>query len=220
MRTKLQFAVLVLLAVAIAAVVVMQQLHLNRVQAENAELRDQLAELDSLRQTNSTLADQLKASGNNSKAVESELLRLRSEEGRLRDMEQENSQLKAKQQQLAQQLEGARSALSTAQQEAAAKATPTVLPPNVTQSVDLGSLELQDGVATRLEMAGGTNCVITPTGQADGTVAMQIVMNATGSDGTASEVARWHITSAQGRQCGFSVGDQTFSLAVKLKPAQ
>ncbi len=95
MRTKLQFAVLVLLAVAIAGVVVMQQLHLNRVQTENAELRDQLADLDSLRQTNSTLADQLKASGNNSKAVESELLRLRSEEGRLRDMEQENSQLKA-----------------------------------------------------------------------------------------------------------------------------
>ena len=84
-------------------------------------------------------------------------------------------------------------------------------------ATDLGMLELPDGIAARFDLGGGTNCVVTPTALADGNAKMQITVEVTNADGTASQLGTSLLTARPGQHCSISVGDRMIALAVKLK---
>ena len=213
MRT-LRIGALVIALLAVAGLVLWQKLEINRLAAENTDLRSQLAQNASLQDTNAQLAENLKAAVETSRANQTELTRLRGQGSRLRQLEQENTQLRAQRQELDREIRQAQ-ATATApspQQPAAAAATATEL-----IRTDLGMLELANGVAARFDLGGGTNCVVTPTAQSDGNLMVQIRAELTNPDGTASELATSRLTAPPGQHCSISVGDRMISLAVKVK---
>ena len=84
-------------------------------------------------------------------------------------------------------------------------------------TTDLGVLELSDGTATRFDLGGGTNCVVTPTALPDGNATMEIKVGVTNADGTVSELGTSRLTARPGQHCSISVGDRMIALAVTLK---
>jgi len=216
---KLKFGVLVVALLGIAALLVLQQLEIKRLAAENADLRTQLSQIASLKDSNEQLAEHLKAAVETSQANQNELMRLRGQGSRLRQLEEENMQLKAQRQQLDRQISEAQLAAASSQQAQAtpvAVINPATIIPDL-NTTDLGTLELTDGIAARFDLGGGTNCVVTPTALSDGNLTMQIKAEVTNADGTVSELATSRITARPGQHCSISVGDRMIALAVKLK---
>ena len=78
-------------------------------------------------------------------------------------------------------------------------------------------VELSDGIAVRFDLGAGTNCVVTPKVLSDGNAQMEITVEATNADGTASQLGRSRLIARPGQQCSISVGDRMIGLAFKLK---
>lgn len=219
MSTKSKVVALVVLLLGVAALVVLHQQQVRRLQTENADLRTQLSQMASLQDANGRLAEQLKAAAETSQANQNELLRLRGQGARVRQLERENTQLTAQRQQLDRQMQQAQLAIvSSAQPQVtpAADVKVTSGNPNL-NTTDLGMLELSDGTATHFDLGGGTNCVVTPTALSDGNATMEITVGVTNVDGTVSELGRSRITARPGQHCSISVGDRMIALAVKFK---
>ena len=202
-----------------AALFLMQQQQITRLVEENADLRTQLNQMASLRDSDGHLGEQLKAAVETSQADRNELARLRGQGVRLRQLEQENTQLKAQRQQLAQQIHEGQLAVASSEQPPVTIASDvkvtTVAPPvNVT---DLGMVELSDGIAVRFDLGAGTNCVVTPKMLSDGNAQMEITVEVTNADGTALQLGQSRLTARPGQQCSISVGDRMIGLAFKLK---
>jgi hypothetical protein len=219
MSTKLKVAALVVVLLGVAALLLLQQQQIKQLMDENADLRTQLNQMASLRDSNGHLAEQLKAAVETSQVDRSELVRLRGQGVRLRQLEQENTQLKAERQKLAQQMREGQLAVASSEPPQVIPASDvkvtTVSPPE--EATELGMLELPDGIAARFDLGGGTNCVVTPTGLSDGNVKMQITVEVTNADGTASQPRTSLLTACPGQHCSISVGDRMIALAVKLK---
>jgi hypothetical protein len=219
MSTKLKVAALVVVLLGVAALLLLQQQQIKRLMDENADLRTQLNQMASLRDSNGHLAEQLKTAVETSQADRSELVRLRGQGVRLRQLEQENTQLKAERQKLVQQMREGQLAVASSEPPQVTPASDvkvtTVSPPG--EATELGMLELPDGIAARFDLGGGTNCVVTPTGLSDGNVKMQITVEVTNADGTASQPRTSQLTARPGQHCSISVGDRMIALAVKLK---
>jgi hypothetical protein len=216
---KLQLGALLILLLALGAGIAIQQLKVNRLAAENADLRSQLAQLGSLQEANDTLAQQLKTAAANSEANQSDLLRLRSLGPKLRQLEEENVQLKS--QQLTAQLQRSQAAAASLEKERPTAISTSEKPASETgkpSPTDLGSLELQSGLSARFDLGGGTNCTITPTALADGNNLMEIQLGATNVDGSFHQLGQSRLTARPGQQCAISVGDRMIALAVTLKP--
>ena len=98
MSTKLKAGALVVVLLGIAALFLWQQQQIKRLTDENADLRTQLNQMASLRDSNGHFAEQLKAAVETSQVDRSELVRLRGQGVRLRQLEQENTELKAQHQ--------------------------------------------------------------------------------------------------------------------------
>ena len=99
MSTKLKAGALVVVLLGIAALFLLQQQHqITQLVRENADLRTQLNQMASLRDSKGHLAEQLKAAVETSQVDRSELVRLRGQGVRLRQLEQENTELKAQHQ--------------------------------------------------------------------------------------------------------------------------
>jgi hypothetical protein len=219
MITKLKTGALVVVLLSIGALLLWQQQQIKRLVAESADLRNQLNQMASLRESNSQLAEQLKAAGETSQANQNELMRLRGQGVRLRQLEQENTQLRAQRQQLTQQLREAQSAAAPAAQPTETpasdvKVTKSAPPVNET---DLGLIELADGIAVRFDLGGGTNCVVAPKTLSNGNAEMQISVEVTNADGTTSLLGQSHLTARPGQRCSITVGDRWIALAPKPK---
>ncbi len=174
----------------------------------------------SLQDTNGHLAERLKGAAEASQANQNELLRLRGQVVRLRQLEQENAQLKSQRQQLDRQMQQSQAAVASSEQRPTAvsevvKATADSPPHRDT--TDLGSLELQSGIAVHFDLGGGTNCTVTPTALSDGNILMEIKVGVTNADGTVSELGTSRLTAPPGQRGSISVGDRMIGLAVKLK---
>ena len=219
MSTKLKVGALVVVLLGIAALFLLQQQQIKRLMDENADLGTQLNQIASLRDSNGHLAEQLKTAVETSQADRGELVRLRGQGVRLRQLEQENIQLKAQHQELGQQMREGQLAVASSEQTQVtpasdAKVTTSAPPANVT---DLGMVELSDGIAVRFDLGAGTNCVVTPKVLSDGNAQMEITVEVTNADGTASQLGQSRLTARPGQQCSISVGDRMIGLAFKLK---
>ncbi len=219
MSTKLKTGALIVGVLGMAGLLLWQQQQIKRLVAESADLRNQLNQMTSLQESNTQLAEQLKAAGETSQANLNELMRLRGQGVRLRQLEQENSQLKAQGQQLAQKLREVQSAAASAAQPTVTPASDvkiTTLPP-LANETDLGLVEFADGIGIRFDLGGGTNCVVTPKTLSDGNAEMQISVGVTNADGTTSLLGQSSLTARPGQHCSISVGDRMIALAPKLK---
>jgi hypothetical protein len=220
MSTKLKVGALVVLPLGLAAFLQSQQLRIKRLVAENAGLRSQLNAMASLQETNGHLAQLLKTAAETSQAGQNELLRLRGQMVRLRQAEQEIAQLEFQRHQLDHPMQQAQFVAGSSQPgevtavSEVAKTGNEIPDPRMT---DLGMLELSDGVPTRFDLGGGTNCIVTPAALSDGNSMMQITVGVTNADGTVSELGASRITALPGQHCSISVGDRMIALAVKLK---
>jgi hypothetical protein len=213
-KLKLGALVVVVALLAVAALWQLQQAEIKRLAAENAGLRTQLNQIASLKDSNGQLAEKLKAAVETSQANHMELMRLRGQDLKLRQLEQENNQLKAQRQKQNAQMREALSAATPSPERP--QATPVTIIPDL-NTIDLGVLELADGIAARFDLGGGTICVVTPTASSDGNVTMQIKSEVPNANGTALELATSRIIARPGQQCSISVGDRVITLAVKLK---
>lgn len=220
MSPKVKIGAMIAVLLGFAAVLQFQQLKIKRLLAENADLRSQLGQMGSLQDTSERLAEQLKAAVASSQTNQNELLRLRGQGVRFRQLEQENAQLKAERQQLTHQMQQPQAAVISSEQgqvTAVSEAKVTAASPRLDKT-DLGSLELQSGIAVHFDLGGGTNCVVTPTALSDGNNLMQIKVGVTNADGTFSELGVSRITARPGQHCSISVGDRMIALVVTLKP--
>ena len=221
MSSKLKLGAVVALVLGFAGLFEVQQLKLKHLMAENADLRNQLGQMEALHDTNEGLAAQLKAAIAASQTNQNELLRLRSQGSRLRQLEQENAQLKSERQQLALKMQQPQAAAASSDQGQVTTVTDLVKTSGGSPSLgttDLGSLELQSGVPVNFDLGGGTNCIVTPTALADGNNTMQIKVGVANGDGTFAVLGESRITARPGQQCSISVGDRMIALAVKVKP--
>lgn len=221
MNPRLKIGATVAILLGVVGLLQLQQLKIKRLMAENADQRSQLGQIKSLQDANGGLADQLKAAIIASQTNQNELLRLRGQGSRLRQLEQENAQLKSERERLAVRLREGQAPVDasehgqvTAVSEVVKKADASPSP----DTTDLGSLELQSGVAVQFDLGGGTNCIVTPTGLSDGNNKMEIKMGVTNADGTVSELGVSRLTARPGQRCSISVGDRMIALAVNLKP--
>lgn len=103
--SKLKSAAVAVAFLALAAVVLWQQLRVKRLMAEAAALREQLTQAATLREENERLDQQLRTAAERSQADLSELVRLRGQAGRTRQVEQENAQLKVERDRLAKRVQ-------------------------------------------------------------------------------------------------------------------
>jgi len=217
MSSKLKVGALVFVLLGVATLLLLhQQQQIRRLVAENAELRTQLSEIVALQDANGRLAEQLKAAAESTELNRNELLRLRGQGVRLHQLEQENTQLKAQRQQLDHQMQASVVSSEPGQVAAVSEVKVTAASPRL-DTTDLGSLELQGGIAVHFDLGGGTNCVVTPTALSDGNNMMEIKLGVTNADGTVAELGTSRITARPGQHCSISVGDRMIALAVKLK---
>lgn len=189
--------------------------------AENADQRGQLGQMGSLQDANESLTQKLKAAIAASLTNQNELLRLRGQGSRLRQLEQENTQLKSEREQLAVRLRQGQAAVDSSEHGQVTAVSEEVKKADAIPSLhttDLGSLELQSGVAVQYDLGGGTNCIVTPTALSDGNNKMEIRVGFTNADGTFSELGVSRLTARPGQHCSISVGDRMIALAVILKP--
>ena len=218
---KLRIGALVVALLAVAALLLLQRVEIERQVAENADLRaQQLSQLVSLQDTNGRLAERLKAAVETSQANQNELMRLRGQAVRMRQLEQENAQSKSQRQQLDRQLQQTQlAAVSSKPGEVTAVSEVIKVGSGISNAntIDLGMLELSDGTPTRFNLGGGMNCVVTPTATPDGNATMEITVGVTNADGTVTELGTSRITARLGQHCSISVGDRMIALAVKLK---
>jgi hypothetical protein len=221
MRPTVKIAATLAILLGSASLLALQQLKINRLLDENAELRSQLAQTSSLQESNEGLARQLGTAIAASQTNQNELLRLRGQGSRLRQLEQENTQLKSELQHLPLQVRQSQTAVAalgqgrvTAVSEAA---KPTGDSPH-RDMTDLGSLELQSGIAVSFDLGGGTNCTVTPTALSDGNNMMELKVGVTNGDGMFSELGISQLTARPGQRCAISIGDRMIALAVTLKP--
>jgi predicted RNase H-like nuclease (RuvC/YqgF family) len=221
MSTKLKVGATVAVLLGFAGLFQLQQLKINHLTAEIADLRSQLGQMEALQDTNESLAQQLKSVVESSRTNQNELLRLRGQGVRFRQLEQENAQLKAERQQLALRMQQPQAAAVSPEEGQVTAVTEVVKKADASPTLDttdLGPLELQNGTAIHFDLGGGTNCVVTPTALSDGNNTMQIKVGVTNADGTFSELGVSRITARPGQHCSISVGDRMIGLAVTLKP--
>ena len=217
MSPKLKVGATVAVLLGFAGLFQLQQLKIKHLMAENADLRSQLGQISSLQDTHEGLSQQLKAAVAASQTNQNELLRLRGQGLRFRQLEQENAKLKSERQQLALQMRQS-PAVASSEQPTAMVVSELKISTETLPETDLGSLEIQSGVAVNFDLGGGTNCIVTPTALADGNNTMQIKVGVKNADGTFSELGVSRITARPGQHCSISVGDRMIALAVTLKP--
>lgn len=219
MNGILKSGALVIVFGSAASLLLWQRLEMKRLGTECTDLRGQLGEMSSLRESNERLAEQLKAAAESSQASRKELLRLRAEGGRLHQLEQENVQLNARGRDLERQVGEMRLAVASSEKQPQPTASNAAVVASVPamETTDLGMLELADGEGARFDLGGGTNCVVTPKALSDGGVTMQIALAVTNADGTTTELGRGRITTRPGNYGSISVSDRMIGLAVKLK---
>ena len=219
MIRKLKVGTVVVVLFGIGALVLLQQQQIKRLAVQDADLRLQLAQAASLRENNEHLSEQLKAAVEASQADRTELMRLRGQGVKLRQAEQENAQLKAQREQLARQMRDGQLAVASSEQQQTTPASDVKVGAFVSSAneTDLGMVELSDGIAARIDLGAGTNCVITPTVLSDGNAQMQITVEVTNADGTASQLGQSRLTARPGQHCSISVGDRMIALTPRLK---
>ena len=219
MSPRLKVGAMIAVLLGFAAILQLQHLKIRRLLAENTDLRSQLGQMGSLQDTTERLAEQLKAAVASSQTSQNELLRLRGQGGRFRQLEQENAQLKAERQ-LPRQVQLSQAAVASSEQ------TPTAISEVVRATADspphrdtteLGSLELQSGIAAHFDLGGGTNCTVTPTALSDGNNLMEILVGVTNADGAFSILGTSRLTAPPGHHCSISVGDRMIALDVRLQ---
>lgn len=221
MSPKIKVGAVVAVLLGFAGLLELQQIKIKRLMAENADLRGQLAQMASLQDANEGLAQQLKAATATSQTNQNELLRLRGQGLRLRQLEKENAQLKSERQQSAVQVQQARTAVGPTEQgqvTAVSEVLKTTAATPLRDTTDLGSLELQSGIAVHFDLSGGTNCTVTPSALPDGNNMMEIKLGVTNADGSFSELGTSRLTARPGQHCSISVGARMIALAVTLKP--
>lgn len=221
MNPRLKVGAIVAILLGFVGLLQLQQLKIKRLMAENADQRSQLGQMGSLQDTNESLAHQLKAAIAASQTDRNELLRLRGQGSRWRQLEQENAQLKSEREQLAVRLRQRQAAVDSSEHGQVTAVSEVVKKADAVPSLhttDLGSLELQSGVAVQYDLGGGTNCIVTPTASSDGNNTMEIKVGVTNADGTFSELGVSRITARPGQRCAISVGDRMIGLAVTLQP--
>src|ERR1035441_8678225 len=81
----------------------------------------------------------------------------------------------------------------------------TVDSPPHRDTTELGSLELQSGIAVHFDLGGGTNCTVTPTALAGGNNMMEIKVGVTNADGTVSEEGQSRLIAPPGHNGSISV---------------
>jgi hypothetical protein len=210
MSGKSKIGALLIALAGVGTVFWLQQSAKNQLSVENAELRNQLSQVTFLQDSNQALSEQLLATIQSGQSNQQELLRLRGQGVRLRQLERENGQLKTQTDQLQRQI----AERQRQQESAAAVKTPPATPPTET---DLGSLVLANGVATRFDLGGGTNCLVTPAALADGNIMTRLSLVLNNADGTTTELGQGRITAAPGQHASLSVGDRMIGLAVIVK---
>src|SRR5690242_14259982 len=99
MNTKRKLLASVAVVLAFTTTLVIQQRTIERLRANNLDLRSQLAQLTSLQERSEAIAQQLKTAAASADANQSELLRLRGQSSKLKGLEQENAMLKSQSQQ-------------------------------------------------------------------------------------------------------------------------
>ena len=218
--TTLQKAIVTATVAVLAGAGIYEARQAANARAEVQTLLQQKDVLASLQDSNEDLAQQLKNAIAASQTQQNELLRLRGQGSRLRQLEQENAQLKAQRQQLDQQMQQPQATVLASEQRPTAvsevvKATADSPPHRDT--TDLGSLELQSGIAAHFDLGGGTNCTVTPTALSDGNNMMEIKVCVTNADGTFSELGTSRLTALPGQHCSISVGDRMIALDVKMQ---
>ena len=191
MSTKPKVVALVVVMLGIAALLLVKQQQIKRLEAENADLRTQLSQVAALQDTNGDLAERLKGATEASQANQNELLRLRGQGCGCANLSRRMPNLKSQRQQLDRQMQQPQTADASSEQRPTAvsevvKATADSPPHRDT--TDLGSLELQSGIAVHFDLGGGTNCTVTPTALSDGNIMMEIKVGVTNADGTVSEL--------------------------------
>lgn len=107
LRPKLTALIVLVAASLVALFFWYQHQDLIRVQAENRDLKERFAQVESLRQENQRLTEQLRTEAQRPEAENRELLRLRGQVGVLQRAARENSHLEAKVDELAQELKQA-----------------------------------------------------------------------------------------------------------------
>lgn len=221
MNPKLKVGATLAVLLGFVGLLQLQQLKIKRLMAEKADQRSQLGQMGSLQDENESLAHQLKAAIAGSQTNQNELLRLRGQGSRWRQLEQENAQLKSEREQLAVRLQQRQAAVDSSQPGQVTAVSEVVKKADASpplDTTDLGSLELQSGVAVQYDLGGGTNCIVTPTALSDGNNKMEIRVGFTNADGTFSELGVSRLTARPGQHCSISVGDRMIALAVILKP--
>src|SRR5262245_50440654 len=86
---------IVIAGLSVTTVLLWQHAQVKLLSSENTVLHNQLSQIASLQETNSQLAESLKAALESREANQTELTRLRGQGSKLRQLEQENTQLKA-----------------------------------------------------------------------------------------------------------------------------
>ena len=96
------------------------------------------------------------------------------------------------------------------------RATDVFSPADV-PTVDLGEVELTPSTPKRLSLAGGKECVITPTILKDGSIQMDLMVESKVADGRTQRLGQSRLTQRPGQQCGITVGGMMITLTPKLK---
>jgi hypothetical protein len=90
------------------------------------------------------------------------------------------------------------------------------VPANMTVK-ELGVVEFSPHTPKRVSLGDGRDCVLTPTGLADGNLQVDLVVETKVSDGK-TERLQSRLITPPGMPCAISVGSSMVSLTPKLKP--
>src|ERR1700690_877502 len=186
---KIVSGILLAILVAAAAVLVMQQQAQVGLRQENESLRQQLDQLARLQADNEQLSNRLAQATAAAEAQTTELLKLRNEAGMLRKQSSEIAALQSKNQQLNAALASSRNAQLEKTPPVPAPRISTPDPPTTPASLtDLGVIQLINQTPSRFDLGGGRTCTLTPTIDADGNYDIKVVFESKKVDGPAIQI--------------------------------
>lgn len=214
MTGRFKAAALIISLSALGALILLQRLELKRTGTETSDLRRQLGEMAAAQERQEQLIRQLKAATAAPRTDQDELLRLRGQSSLMRQLEQENSNLKAQFRTLDEVVREAQREMPAPPRPAGA--IPGGIPSDV-HTTDLGMIEIVDRTPAQFELGGGTNCVLTPTRQPDGTFTMVLRTEIAQTDGPPTAIAKAFLKAHPGQPCAVLVGDRMIAVAVTFK---
>ena len=191
-----------------------QRQEVQRLSAECAVLRGQVADAASQREEIQRMAAELKVTAESWEADRAKLMRLRAQSSRLNQAERENVQLKSEQQRLAALLAQGKSTPAIYDQLNPPPSAPKA--PSAQQAVtDLGVVEVSDQTPVRLDLGDGKECVLTTTVLNDGQLQMDFAFESM-TDGVPTQTKQT-ATVVPGTQIAQIVGGVEITLTPTLK---